>query len=196
MDADTTWIEPQDPYAAFSDPVRLAPPWDYIELGAWRHLGTTSGSPPFIVLARPARAADQLWLRFEYRLPHNGVRSIREHKQVDCEGWRTQTISRVEFSGPNLQGAGTQFGPTYSWEFAAPDTVADVYLNWHCSPEAADRWWENSPPVQNNEPVPLPPGLTFTPPRSMKDEELLRRLGVPPPPLGFRLERQAPAPVE
>lgn len=191
MDADATWIEPQDPYAELGTPVRLAPPWDYIELGAWRYLGTTSGSPPFVFLARPARAADQLWLRFEYRLPHNGVRSIREHKQVDCEGWRTQTLSRVEFSGPNLQGAGTQFGPTYSWEFAAPDTVADLYLSWHCSeaPGPWTRYRSDGPNAMSD----VQEGATATNPQTGERVVLRNGQWVP---LALVQDPRAPAPSE
>lgn len=155
MDADTARIEPQDPYAEFSTPVRLAPPWDYIEIGQWKPIAVTSGPAPMVYLAREARSADQLWVRFEFRTSTDGVRSSRAHWQADCEGWRSQLLSYVAFRGPNLTDPIESLGPTYSWEFAAPDTVADRLLRWHCSPEA-----------------------------------------VPPPPPGFRLERQAPAPVE
>ena len=110
---------------------RLAPPFDYIDIGDWTSRGV--GGTELTLLTQAARQPNHIWVRWEYLAPSNGVRSARDLVEVDCETWRTRIVQHTTFSRANLAGLIQTVDVPQTWSAQAPGTLGELVLETACA---------------------------------------------------------------
>ncbi len=108
----------------------LPPGWAFVQAMDWLLAANTAD---VLVFVMPARQPMHIWVRTEYkRVSSQGVRSVRELVQVECNAGRTRVVTAVFFSASNLEVHNFQAEEIQPWQYPAPGTIGDVPLDLLC----------------------------------------------------------------
>ena len=108
----------------------LPPGWAFIQVMDWFLAGRNDD---VLVFVMPARQPMHLWVRTEYkRVSPQGVRSLRELVQVECDAGRTRVVSVSYFSASNLEVPDMQGAEVQPWSYPGPGTIGEIPLDLLC----------------------------------------------------------------
>ncbi|WP_404822147.1 surface-adhesin E family protein [Brevundimonas pondensis] len=122
-----TLAEPGSDYEG----VELPPKYSDVLVGDWTYIGEDVDGES-LVLAQPFRLRGRVWVRFEYAKSTAGVRSSRSLVELDCSQWRFRWLQSAHFAGQNLTSSLRSNAQTSEWSYAAPNTMAEAFLNYGC----------------------------------------------------------------
>jgi len=109
-----------------SDWEEIAPAgWEFIQMQGWT---LVSRDEDTLVFHKAARQPMHVWVRFEKMRPFpSGLRSWSHLVQVDCSGGRRRNVTGNNFSGSNLEGFISAFGPE-DWTYPEPGSRGEFPL--------------------------------------------------------------------
>ena len=82
------------------------------------------------------RSPRRLWVRGEYRVPHDGVWGVITLYEYDCQG-RSRVLQQSQYSGVNLSGEPVVIPGDGIWQYVVPGTAGVQLANLACSRPAA-----------------------------------------------------------